>query len=85
MQLDTSNQVAHGALAKTHLYRGEYERFRIEALPMVAKGLALNSSPPSWSRMDFFVDHYEHGRFEEALVEANGMVLRLNGLQRSVL
>jgi len=105
VQLDTSNQVAHGALAKTHLYRGEYDRFAIEALltvdlspndalwllilgndlvfqedsenglPMVAKALALNSSPPSWGRMGFFVDDYQQGRYEEALVEAKAMVM----------
>jgi len=105
VQLDTANQVAHGALAKIHLYRGEYDRFGIEALltidlspndalwllilgndlvfqedsenglPMVSKALELNSSPPSWGRMGFFVDDYQQGRYEEALVEAKAMVM----------
>lgn len=100
VQLDTANHLAHGVLAKTHLYRGEYERFKIEALltvelspndalwllmlgsdlvyqedfenglPMVAKALALSSSPPSWGRMGFFIDDYQQGRYEEALEEA---------------
>jgi tetratricopeptide (TPR) repeat protein len=105
VQLDTANHVVHGVLAKTHLYRGEYERFEIEALqtvelspndalwllilgndlvyqedfenglPMVAKALALSSSPPSWGRMGFFVDDYQQGRYEEALEEAMAMVM----------
>ena len=39
-------------------------------MPMVRKALALNPTPPGWLSIPFFLDHYQRGRYEKALAEA---------------
>jgi len=55
-------------------YLAQQEDFE-HSVPMVHKAIALTPYPPRWIRMAIFYDHYRHGRYEEALVEAKGMDL----------
>jgi len=45
---------------------GDFER----GLPMVRKVIALNPSPPGYLYIALFLDHYQSGRYEAALAEA---------------
>jgi adenylate cyclase len=40
-------------------------------LPMARKAIELTPLPPPWLNLAIFHDHYHHGRFEAALIEAN--------------
>jgi pentatricopeptide repeat protein len=40
------------------------------AAPMMRRALELNPNPPPWYYMAIFWDHYNHGRYEEALKHA---------------
>jgi TolB-like protein/predicted Ser/Thr protein kinase len=61
-------------LAVIGLYLAQHEDFE-HGLPMVRKAIALTPHPPSWIMLPIFYDHYHHGRYEQALAEANGMDL----------
>jgi len=56
-------------------YLTQQEDFE-SGLPMVRKAIALSPHPQSWITMPLFNDHYQHGRYEEALAAAQGMDLR---------
>jgi serine/threonine protein kinase len=58
------------ALAGTYLV--QQEEFE-QGMPMVRKAIALSPHPPAWYRMAIFYDHYQHGRYEDALAEAKGL------------
>jgi serine/threonine protein kinase/tetratricopeptide (TPR) repeat protein len=103
VRLDTANHVAHGVLALTHFFNGEYERAKVEAyrtidlnpndtlwlsllgyllaqqedfehgLPMLRKVITIDPHPPDWIRVPFVYDHYQHGRYEQALSELRGL------------
>jgi serine/threonine protein kinase len=51
------------------LYHIQRENFE-EGVPMVTRAIELfTPHPPAWVRMATFLDHYAHGRYEEALAE----------------
>jgi serine/threonine protein kinase/tetratricopeptide (TPR) repeat protein len=45
-----------------------------KAMPLVRRAADLNPHSPPWMPMAFFHDHYFHGRYEEALEEAQRIV-----------
>ncbi|MBW1886159.1 MAG: protein kinase, partial [Deltaproteobacteria bacterium] len=51
--------------------QGDFEH----AVPMATKAIALDPNPPEYIRMPLFLDHYFHGRYEEALVLSKGGVV----------
>jgi adenylate cyclase len=56
-----------GSLVKT----GEFER----AVAITKRAIELNPDPPEWIDLPLFIDHYVHGRYEQALVRSrNGLV-----------
>jgi adenylate cyclase len=59
-------------LALLGYYLSVQEDFE-HSVPMVRKAIMLDSHPPPWIRTTFFLDHYVHGRYEEALAEASQM------------
>jgi serine/threonine protein kinase/Tfp pilus assembly protein PilF len=61
-------------LAVVGMYLAQQEDFE-HGMPMVRKAIALTPHPPSWIMMAIFYDHYHHGRYQDALVEAKGMDL----------
>jgi len=58
-------------LAVLGFYLAMREDFE-HSLPMVRKAIALDPHPPGWITAPFFLDHYHHGRYEEALLEMRG-------------
>jgi len=55
-------------LAMLGFYLAVHEDFE-RALPMARRAMELTPHPPSWWRWAFFLDHYHHGRYEDALAE----------------
>ncbi len=56
-------------LALIGTYFAQREDFE-HGLPMVRKSIVLNPYPQPWIEMAFFYDHYQHGRYEQALALA---------------
>ncbi len=71
LELSPNNALWLSALG---LYRVQQEDFEA-GMPMVQKALALTPNPPPWIKMSSFLDHYHHGRYEQALADANAMDL----------
>jgi serine/threonine protein kinase/Tfp pilus assembly protein PilF len=55
-------------LAMLGFYLAVHEDFE-RALPMARRAVELTPHPPNWWRWAFFLDHYRHGRYEDALAE----------------
>ena len=55
-------------------YLAQQEDFE-HGLPMVRKAIELSPYPPNWITLAFFFDHYQHGRYEQALALAKAMDL----------
>jgi tetratricopeptide (TPR) repeat protein len=51
--------------------RGDFET----AVPMARRAIELNPHPPEYADFPLFVDHYVHGRYEQALVHSKGGVV----------
>jgi serine/threonine protein kinase len=62
VRLDNSNQVAHGALALVHFFRGDYERARIEA----DRTIKLNPNNELWLNL-MGVYLLQQGDFDQGL------------------
>ncbi len=50
------------------LYLIQQEFFE-EGVDMVRRSIALTPHPPAWIKFGLFLDHYYHGRYQEALRE----------------
>jgi len=61
-------------LAFMGTYLVQQEDFE-NGLPMVRKSIALSPHPPGWITFALFLDHYHHGRYEEALSFAKELEL----------
>ncbi|MEN8005719.1 MAG: protein kinase [Candidatus Krumholzibacteriota bacterium] len=55
-------------LAMFGFFLAQLEDFE-HSLPMVRRAIELDPNPPGWIRTPFFLDHYRHGRHEQALTE----------------
>ena len=62
-ELNPRNPIVLGLLAH---YLGVLEDFDL-ALPLARRAIELNPHPPSWYDFPLFMDHYVHGRYEQAL------------------
>jgi len=56
-------------LAVLGIYLTQLEDFE-QGVPMLRRSQELDPNPPAWLGMGFFLDHYMHGRYEDALEEA---------------
>jgi serine/threonine protein kinase len=55
-------------LAMFGFFLAQLEDFE-HSLPMVRRAIELDPNPPGWIRAPFFLEHYRHGRYEQALAE----------------
>jgi TolB-like protein len=51
-----------------------------QGVAMVRKAIALNPHPPRWINFPIFLEHYHHGRYEEALAEAKPLLEEMRAL-----
>ncbi len=63
-----------GLLANYLAYSGEFE----DAVALCKKALELSPNPPEYVDMALFLDHYFHGRYEQALVHSKGGVVAID-------
>jgi len=56
-------------LALLGIYLSQIEDFE-QGIPMLRRSRELDPNPPAWLGMGFFLDHYMHDRYEEALESA---------------
>lgn len=61
-------------LALMGIYLVQQEDFE-DGLRMTRRAVELNPTPPRWIPMVWFLDHYRHGRYEQALAEATALVM----------
>jgi len=66
IELNPNNALWLGLLGTWLSFSGDFER----GVPMVRKALVLDSNPPPWIHMAIFLEHYDQGQYEDALVEA---------------
>ncbi len=59
-------------LALMGLYLIQQEDFE-NGMPMYSKAMEVNPHPPPWSGMGYFYEHYQFGRYEEALTNARSV------------
>ena len=71
VELNPHNPIVMHLLSNYLAIRGEFET----AVPMARRAIALNPHPPEYADFPLFVDHYVHGRYEEALVHSMGGVV----------
>jgi len=74
VELDPRNSIVLGLLANYLATQGEFEL----SLELVRRANEVNPHPPSWFELPVFVDHYMHGRYEQAL-ELSGRDLMGSG------
>jgi len=68
--LNPNNALWLALLGNYLVLSGDFDR----GLPMARKAARLNPYPPGWLGMAFFVDHYRHERYQEALSTATGTI-----------
>ena len=68
VELNPYNPIVMSLLAHYLANQGEFEL----AMPLAHRAIELNPNPPVWADFPMFVDHYVHGRYEQALVLAEG-------------
>ncbi len=71
IDLNPNNAEWLGIIGLYLVQQGDFEH----GMPMARKAVALTPLPPPWLRLAIFHDHYHHGRYEAALIEANGINL----------
>jgi len=64
VDLHPNNINVMALLANYLAVQGDFEH----AVPMAKKAIALSTNPPEYINIPLFLDHYFHGRYEEALV-----------------
>ena len=71
VELNPNNPNLLDLLAGHLAGQGDFEH----AVPIAQRAIALNPHPPEWIDWPLFLDHYVHGRYDEALVHSrNGLV-----------
>ena len=68
VELNPINPIVLTLLANYLALHGELDK----AVSMAGTAIELVPYPPPWVDFPLFVDHYVHGRYEEALVHAKG-------------
>ncbi len=69
--MNPNNPIVMSLLSNYLAYQGEFET----AVAMATRAIELNPHPPEYSDMPMFVDHYFHGRYEQALVHSLGGIV----------
>jgi TolB-like protein len=64
VDLHPNNASVLALLSNYLALQGDFEH----AVPMAKKAISLDPNPPEYINLPLFVDHYFHGRYEEALV-----------------
>jgi TolB-like protein len=70
VELHPHNPIVMHLLSSYLAVRGEFET----AVPMARRAIDLDPHPPEYADFPLFVDHYVHGRYEQALVHSKGGV-----------
>jgi tetratricopeptide (TPR) repeat protein len=71
VELNPNNPNLLDLLAMGLANHGDFER----AVTIAERAIELNPHPPEWIDWPLFIDHYVHGRYEQALVHSeNGLV-----------
>jgi TolB-like protein/Flp pilus assembly protein TadD len=68
VDFNPNNPIVLTLLANYLALQGEFDK----AVPMARRAIELVPYPPPWVDFPLFVDHYVHGRYEQALVHAKG-------------
>ena len=71
VEINPNNVIVLTLLAHYLALQGEFET----AVPMANRAIELIPHPPVWVDFPLFVDHYVHGRYEQALVHSKGGVM----------
>jgi TolB-like protein len=71
VELNPNNPDLLDILGSSLVKTGEFAR----AVAITKRAIELNPYPPEWIDLPLFIDHYVHGRYEQALVHSkNGLV-----------
>jgi TolB-like protein len=70
-EINPNNPLVLTLLAWYLALQGEFET----AVPMAERGLELIPHPPVWVDAPLFMDHYVHGRYEQALVHSEAGIV----------
>ena len=71
VELNPNNPLLLSLLANNLANQGDFEL----AVTIAERAIELNPHPPDWIDWPLFIDHYVHGRYEQALVHSeNGLV-----------
>ncbi len=71
LEINPNNPVALHLLSNYLAYQGEFDT----AVPMARRAIELSPHPPEYADMPLFVDHFVHGRYEQALEHSRGGIV----------
>lgn len=72
LQLNPNDSEILADLGRCYSLTGDWER----GIPLLHEAFTRNPAQPGWYRIVFALHHYVHGRYDQALVEAQGLELR---------